>query len=431
MHAHAHPTYMSRKNLTEIAHYAELALQFIDEENGERMPEWMFYKISAVRTHMKDIGHFLRYETSNDRRERKSKGKDARERKYGSHHPRMAPKMLRQIHEYACASLEILQGVDHRIPQWVDHKLSVCAEYMDCIGHCLEDEARQGRRYAGPQWNTQSGFEGIKAGFELQGAMHRGDGHTNAGVRFAAATRRPGAPREPAREVPLKVLGDARRPPASISANEAPPAMLNTGEGDDKIVIVRKVVGDDDGFTGAAVGGANHNIARPPGDFMPGLRMKVGNRMGRENRMLHRQPPEAHQPEGTRRRYEWKDFEPAERRYGVPGYVYGEPGWAGHGGVAQRPLGRVRGGGAVQTYGSLGYGSMGDGSMDAAVRGGGRRFAGGEWGGVVIGGQALVPMRGRPAPANLSQGNRGLPPPAYVSSVRGRKFRKLAKKGGR
>lgn len=65
------------------------------------------------------------------------------------------------------------------------------------------------------------------------------------------------------------------------------------------------------------------------------------------------------------------------RRFGVPGFTYGQPGWAGQGGVAQipHPVGRGSGGGqGVQTYGSLGYGSMGDGSMDVAIRGGRKRF---------------------------------------------------------
>jgi len=85
------------------------------------------------------------------------------------------------------------------------------------------------------------------------------------------------------------------------------------------------------------------------------------------------------------------------RRFGVPGFVPGQPGWGGQAGVAQSPhptrgmssapvdrtfgpglsagQGGVQtfaaGGGpmAVQTYGSLGYASMGDGSMDMASRG--------------------------------------------------------------
>lgn len=68
------------------------------------------------------------------------------------------------------------------------------------------------------------------------------------------------------------------------------------------------------------------------------------------------------------------------RRFGVPGFVPGQPGWAGNAGVAQSPhptrgMRPAPGGApmAVQTYGSLGYASMGDGSMDMAVRG--ARFA--------------------------------------------------------
>lgn len=60
------------------------------------------------------------------------------------------------------------------------------------------------------------------------------------------------------------------------------------------------------------------------------------------------------------------------RRYGAPGFVYGQPGWAGQGGVQTFPLMNRRMRRRVMArpaYGSLGYGSMSDGSMDYAVRG--------------------------------------------------------------
>jgi len=110
--------------------------------------------------------------------------------------------------------------------------------------------------------------------------------------------------------------------------------------------------------------------------FMPPNRMLENNRMTLWQRMLGQD---------------------TGRRFGVPGFVAGEPGWAGQAGVAQKPhpTRRMRaaprdptfgpglsagqggvqtfaGGGGrpgVETYGSLGYGSMGDGSMDMAVRG--------------------------------------------------------------
>lgn len=402
MHAHAHPIYMARKNLSEIAHYADLSLSLLDSE-GERLPQWLFYKISAVRTHMKDVGHFLRYESHIDRTERKTKRVDERERKYGATHPSLAPKMLEQILEYALASDEILAGVEHRLPQWVDHKLSICAEYMDCVGHCLEHEAGEGRRYSGPTWNTQAGRIGIKRGFELQGAMHRGEER-----RYAASTRRPERPPEPGREtLPPAALTEARHPSVITAVSLSEP-----GPGD----TIQLITTEDD-FGGAAVGGANMNKSRPPEDFMPGLRMHIyENRMARRNRMLHRQPPEAHQPQGVR------------RRYGVPGFVYGEPGWAGQGGVQTFPPGSARPR-AVQTYGSLGYASMGDGSMDMARRGG-RRYAG-SMGQMqnIKGSIAQTPqMRGRPLPADYDAGSVKHAPAALAS--RGRKYRKLKKNGG-
>jgi hypothetical protein len=108
---------------------------------------------------------------------------------------------------------------------------------------------------------------------------------------------------------------------------------------------------------------------------------------------------EAHR-QGLQHRQLWQQ---TGRRFGVPGFVAGQPGWAGAGGVAQIPhprsgmrrapdrtfgagfsagQGGVQtwpGGGpmAVQTYGSLGYASMGDGSMDMAARGSIRRYSGG------------------------------------------------------
>lgn len=108
---------------------------------------------------------------------------------------------------------------------------------------------------------------------------------------------------------------------------------------------------------------------------MPPNRMTEPHRQGEQSRMLWHQ---------------------TGRRFGVPGFRPGTPGWAGAGGVAQspHPNSRMRampdrtfgpslstgqggvqilsgGGGpiAAQTYGSLGYASMGDGSMDMAIRG--------------------------------------------------------------
>jgi hypothetical protein len=114
---------------------------------------------------------------------------------------------------------------------------------------------------------------------------------------------------------------------------------------------------------------------------MPPSRMVEPTRMVEQSRMLWHQ---------------------TGRRFGVPGFQAGQPGWAGAGGVAQIPgpsrgmrempdrsfgpglsagQGGVQsfaggGGGArgVQTYGSIGIASMGDGSMDMAVRGG-RQYA--------------------------------------------------------
>lgn len=88
-----------------------------------------------------------------------------------------------------------------------------------------------------------------------------------------------------------------------------------------------------------------------------------------QNRML-----ESHR-QGLQHRQLWQQ---TGRRFGVPGFVPGQPGWAGQAGVAQIPRpsrGVRRAFQPVETYGSLGYASMGDGSMDAAVRGS-RVFAG-------------------------------------------------------
>lgn len=86
----------------------------------------------------------------------------------------------------------------------------------------------------------------------------------------------------------------------------------------------------------------------------------------------HRNP---FSPNDFRRKAYESGYSETGRRFGVPGFAPGQPGWAGAGGVAQIPypkrgMRRLSSSGpGVETYGSLGYGSMGDGSMDMAVRG--------------------------------------------------------------
>jgi hypothetical protein len=266
--------HMLRQNLYDIELYARKSLDAL-ERGVDVIPDWIHHKIATARTHMKDTGHFVRYEAHMGRR-------------YSGDKNEMCRGALMNIREYAQAIAKALEKGKQPLPEWAQNKLAVSAEYMDCVGHYLENRG-EGRVYSGPAWQTQQ--------FQKE----------YRGRRIYAQT-------------------------------------------------IEKVF---EGRGVAAIGG----VRWVPPPAVPGREYSM-NRSYEDPRVAQQRELQA-------------------RRYGVPGYAPGTPGWAGAGGVAQKPHpgpgGCIRGGrnkkglkrgmGAQHTYGSMGYGSMGDGSMDLATGG--------------------------------------------------------------
>jgi len=134
MHSALH---IAHQNLFDIGYYANLALDQLEPNAGE-LPQWMNNKVSIVRTHMKDVGHFVRFQAH--------EGKSFA----GDFDPGyIARKNLREIAQYADAVLSATKRAGSPLPAWANHKLSSAAELMDCVGHTLVNEAAEGRRYGG------------------------------------------------------------------------------------------------------------------------------------------------------------------------------------------------------------------------------------------------------------------------------------------
>jgi len=153
---------MYRSLLQSIADYSQECLGILEQGAGD-LPQWTNDIISRTRAWMKDVTHFLR-------------GQDNRGVRYGSdYHGRayMATKNLREIHEYALESLSYMTG-DGILPPWVEKKISVCEEYMDLVGHWLENEYVEGRRY-GSYLNPVPGDAGDEAYYRGQAAGIRGE----------------------------------------------------------------------------------------------------------------------------------------------------------------------------------------------------------------------------------------------------------------
>ena len=135
------PGYMVRKNLYEIDLYAKKSLDAF-REGIDVIPDWIHHKVATVRTHMKDAGHFVRWEAHEGRR-------------YGARNKHeMGIVALQNISEYASAIQDALEKGQRPLPEWVQNKLSISASMMDRIGHYLESRV-EGRRYSYPAWQTE------------------------------------------------------------------------------------------------------------------------------------------------------------------------------------------------------------------------------------------------------------------------------------
>jgi hypothetical protein len=427
---------MYRRLLESIAHYSQKMLERLEYGAGD-LPQWTNDLISESRTHIADVTHFLRGQSS--------QGIRYGQAKHGRAY--MATANLRQIHEYANECLSLMQKGAGHFPAWVENKISVVAEYMDLIGHWLENEGVEGRKYghrapgsplpgdAGDEAFYRGRADGItgvhrnpyspndfRRGVYEQGFQYsygnrsfaepprpaRGDGmgrgrgrrrrHRRHGVhlfpywnvphheRSYSQTRPSGEPDRPRPDRPrpgIPATTARPLPPATPDPSEPVPADLHPAGIPGKPGVVYQPGYGSRMALGPAPTTPENMAPSQMEQTMPPSRMLEAHRQGLQHRQLWQQ---------------------TGRRFGVPGFAPGEPGWAGAGGVAQIPRpnrglrrasnrsfgpgfsagqGGVQtwpvGGGpmAVQTYGSLGYASMGDGSMDMAARGSIRRYSGG------------------------------------------------------
>jgi len=439
---HSH-TETYRRLLESVVHYSQKILNDLQSGAGD-FPQWTNDLISESRSKIADVTHFLRGEANHGIR-------------YGqANHGRayMATANLRQIHEYAKESLGyMVEGAGH-FPAWVEVKISVVAKYMDLIGHWLENEAVEGRVY-GTHLDPVPGDAGDEA-------LYRGRADGIVGKH-----RNPYSPNSFQRKIYEQGFEEgyggrhygARG--GDVSSGKKDGGGHGAGGGLSGLVLGAQQGGRLSGGRGHGMGrgsqsrrrhrrlfriGRNYSRPTPGGPKIPPVETRLVPSPSQEaefyptpplvaelhptttgvvyqpgygsifpghaptvvgkfkpSMMEHTLPPnrmlEAHR-QGLQHR---QLYQQTGRRFGVPGFAPGTPGWAGAGGVAQiphpnsgrRPLpdrtfgpglsagqGGVQtfpggGGGpiAVQTYGSLGYGSMGDGSMDMAVRGS-RRYSG-------------------------------------------------------
>ena len=447
---------MYRGLLKSIAYYASNALELLRSGAGD-LPQWGNDVLSATRTHMKDVTHFLRGQARSGIRYGKS---DDHGRAY------MATKNLREIAGYAEESLSLLERDAGIFPAWVENKISICAEYMDLMGHWLENELAEGRRYGRPgrgggrrgggrggrrqpgggpgmgrgrgrrrkhrrngvhvypYWNLPYDVhyqpyiepvilertptvESVTPRFRknvaiilLQGYGFNSIPGNHVDIEWAFAGGHPQVTSAPivnrtdsAIEIHLTFVtappeiqiygigystmrGELVLLTGPFAMSSAGKRFSRTSSGRGKPYLAAKSrpqipaqkptppvmqihPGDIRGFQyqpgyGSAMAPGKASTSMAPSKmewFMPPNRMLEPHRQGIEHRQLGHQ---------------------TGRRFGVPGFAPGQPGWAGQAGVAQIPR-PMRGGGPVQTYGSLGYASMGDGSMDMAARGSIRR----------------------------------------------------------
>lgn len=139
---------MLKQNLYDIDLYARKSLDAL-ERGVEVIPDWVHHKIAAARTHMKDVGHFMRHEAHMGRR-------------YGSDKNGMCSGSLDNIAEYARLTSKSLQKGSGEVPEWVHSKVAVAADYMNCVGHYLEGRAKgESRAYSGTIDYPERGPAGI------------------------------------------------------------------------------------------------------------------------------------------------------------------------------------------------------------------------------------------------------------------------------
>ena len=172
-----------RQNLYDIDLYARKSLDSL-ERGVDVIPDWVHHKIATARTHMKDAGHFVRYQ-------------DHKGRRYSGDKNGMCRGALENISEYAQLISKTLEKGKRPLPEWAANKLAIAAEYMDSVGHYLERRV-EGRSYSGPAWQTQEFqknyggrriyAETIEKVYETRGVAAVG------GVRWVPPPAEPGQP---------------------------------------------------------------------------------------------------------------------------------------------------------------------------------------------------------------------------------------------
>lgn len=243
--------------LESISYYSKKSINILHDSAGD-LPQWVSDVLSSTRTHIKDVTHFLRGEANHGIR-------------YGSHdgHGRayIAWKNLREIANYADESLSYIEKDSGILPAWTENKISICAEYMDLIGHWLENEKAETRRYGSFLYPTP-GDTGDEA-------LYRGRADGIAGIH-----KNPYSPNDFRNRIYEQ--------------------------------------GFSEGYGGGSYDRMSYASMRPSG-------MEY---MLHPNRML-----EPHRMTGPHKQL----FHQTGRRFGVPGFMAGQPGWAGHAGVMQIP----------------------------------------------------------------------------------------------
>lgn len=375
-----------RRLLESIAMYSKKMLSLLESGAGD-LPQWANDLISESRTHIADVTHFLRGQANHGIR-------------YGqSNHGRayMATANLRQIHQYANECLGDMKKDAGHFPAWVENKISVVAEYMDLIGHWLENEGAEGRKYGTHQNQATGDASDV--------ALYRGRADGITGQH-----RNPYSPNSFQRKIYEQGFAETSGRPAAAPANSGDGGM---GRGRGRRRRHRRNGIQSMPFWNIPVhpksqNGEARSYSSPGVKYQPGYGSMAARGLAPTVPMdvsgMEFTMPPSRMVEPTRMveqsRMLWHQ---TGRRFGVPGFRAGTPGWAGAGGVAQMPHpsggmrempnrtfgpglsagqggvqtfagGGGRGARGVQTYGSIGIASMGDGSMDMAVRGG-RQYA--------------------------------------------------------
>lgn len=329
----------------------------------------------------------------------------------------MARKNLREIAEYAREAAGYLEHGAGIPPAWLEHKLSISAGHMDGMGHWLDNEGIEGRKYGRPG-GRRGGGRGRPGGPGGPGGFPGGPGHVPNPMRRGRFWRK-----HPHRHVPYHPVwgyvpwmypGNGIAPSglqADIWLGEPPPvpnvSKVYAREADGKFILGMRGSGfsaiDEDFLVILfRMGDGDYQQAQVPARVMIDDQIEVELPLSQKNapefilsdigfvdggeifslsHSFFQLVPRPYTPFGLRK-YGLNVLQKFDgpsgplrpnsqalgiRRYAMtPGEMVESEGPMGY---LQRPWRNLRPGyGPVQEYGSMGYGSMGTGSMDQAVQ---------------------------------------------------------------